>query len=144
MSGTVYSSGENFEITVDEGLATARVWRRLDLDAEAGARSAAQIASDLGRLLPTVTGVLFDVREGPPVAGPKTVETLSRLLRECEMAQVRIAVLVGIDQMSMLQMRRLTGTFAPKFGRATAYLSNAEDFARGTGDPSMRATLNGR
>jgi hypothetical protein len=69
---------------------------------------------------------LLDLRSAPTVAGPRTVETMGELLRDCERANVRIAVAISGDAMQLLQFRRLVSTYAATYGRVSTVLSEAE------------------
>ena len=127
---TPYATGENFSVALDGAHAVATVWRRPDLDSAAGARSASELASHLRRLTPQLESLVFDLRDAPVVAGPKTVETLGELLRGCEKGSVRIAVVLSGDAMQLLQFRRLVATYAPTKGKAVVSLAEAEAHVR--------------
>ena len=83
------------------------------------------MAAHLRKLIPKLVSLTFDLREAPPVAGPKTVETVSELLRSCEHASVRIAVVLSADPMQILQYRRLVATYAPVRGKVVMTLADA-------------------
>jgi len=127
---TPYARGENFSIAVDGGHALAAVWRRPDLDSAAGARSANELTFHLRKLTPQLKSLVLDLRDAPVVAGPKTVETLGELLRGCEKASVRVAVVLSGDPMQLLQFRRLVATYAPTEGKAVVSLTDAEAHVR--------------
>ena len=52
-------------------------------------------------------GIIFDVRRGPSVFGPKTRETLSNLVEESSKRNVRIAFLSADSASQALQFRGL-------------------------------------
>jgi len=118
--------GENYLIEVQGGRATARVWKRPDLDYAAGASDAATMVAALAELAPQVDGLVFDLRDAPTIAGPRTVDTLSGLLSTYESAGARIAVIVTTEPMQTLQFRRLISTYAPTQGRLTFSTAEAE------------------
>jgi hypothetical protein len=117
---TPFAAGENYVIELSGDVAVVKVWRVPEMDSATGARLAGEIALHVKRLAAQkLRGVMFDVQKAPPVAGPRTVETLSELLGDCEKAGIQIAVLVSGDPMQQLQCRRLTTSFAPTRGRTT-------------------------
>jgi hypothetical protein len=106
---------EMFSIIVDGHYAEIKIWRRPDLDSAAGARNAQEMATESAKLPARgVREILFDVREAPAVAGPKSTAVLAELLRGWGMARVRIAVLISDDAVKTLQFRRLVVEHAPK------------------------------
>ena len=126
---TPFAAGENYTIELDGEHVVGRVWRRPDLDSASGARSADEMASHLRSLTTEKrNSLLLDLREAPAIAGPRTVETLSDLLRGCEKAGVRIAVILSGDAMQLLQFRRLVSTFAPSAGRAAVTVAEGEQW----------------
>lgn len=127
---TPYATGDNFTLVLDGGHAVLKVWRRPDLDSASGARNANEMAAHLRALMPKLASLIFDLRDAPPVAGPKTVETVSELLRSCEQRAVRIAVVLSADPMQLLQYRRLVATYAPARGKAVMTLAEAEAHVR--------------
>ncbi|MBN9164337.1 MAG: hypothetical protein BGO98_21745 [Myxococcales bacterium 68-20] len=126
---TPFAAGENYAIELDGEHVVGRVWRRPDLDSASGARSADEMAAHLRSLTTEKRkSLLLDLRDAPAIAGPRTVETLSDLLRGCEKAGVRIAVILSGDAMQLLQFRRLVSTFAPSAGRAAVTLAEGEQW----------------
>ena len=113
-----YAAGEFFTITLDGARAVVTILRRPDLPASEGARDAEQVSRHVKELARRVKSLLIDLREAPPVSGPKTTETVGGLLGECERAGVRVAVLLTGDPLQLLQMRRLVTTHAPTRGFA--------------------------
>lgn len=118
--------GDNYAIEIRGDRATARVWKRPDIDSAAGARSAAAMVTALKELAIKRCSLVFDLREAPVVAGPRTVETLGDLLATFEASRARIAVIVTNEPMQALQYRRLLSTYAPTQGRLTTTPAEAE------------------
>jgi hypothetical protein len=52
-------------------------------------------------------GVIFDLRRGPPVFGPKTRETLAGFFAAAAREKIGVAVLVGQSPIQVLQFRNL-------------------------------------
>ena len=105
------SEGDNHLISARHGLAVCQVWTRPDLSAEDGARNARQMAEYLTThvLLQNspYRGVIFDLRRGPPVFGPKTRESLAQFFATAARLNMGIAVLVGDSPIQVLQFRNL-------------------------------------
>ena len=105
------SEGDNHLISARHGLAICQVWTRPDLSAEQGAKNARQMSEYLERnvLQPNgpYRGVIFDLRRGPPVFGPKTRETLAGFFATAAQLDMGIAVLVGDSPIQVLQFRNL-------------------------------------
>jgi hypothetical protein len=105
------SEGDNHLISAKDGLATCEVWTRPDLSAEDGARNARQMSEYLTRkvLFPGTPyrGVIFDLRRGPPVFGPKTREALAGFFAAAARCGTGVAVLVGDSPIQVLQFRNL-------------------------------------
>ena len=127
---TPYATGDNYTVALEGAHAVATVWRRPDLDSATGARNANEMTAHLRKLTPQLASLILDLREAPAVAGPKTVETMSELLRGCEKASVRIAVVLSADPMQLLQFRRLVATYSPTRGKAVVSLTEAEMHAK--------------
>lgn len=105
------SEGDNHLISARHGLAICQVWTRPDLTAEDGARNARQMSEYLTThvLSPSspYRGVIFDLRRGPPVFGPKTRETLAQFFATAARLNMGVAVLVGDSPIQVLQFRNL-------------------------------------
>ena len=105
------SEGDNHLISARNGIATCQVWVRPDLSSEDGARNARQMSDYLTQYVlfagSPYRGVLFDLRKGPPVFGPKTRETLAGFFATAASAKIAIAVLVGESPIQVLQFRNL-------------------------------------
>lgn len=125
--------GENYLIEVDGKLAKARVWKRPDLDSAAGAHHAAIMVATLTDLASKVRSLVFDLRDAPVIAGPKTVDALSGLFRAYESAGARFAVIVTTEPLQTLQFRRLLSSYAPTKGRLTFSTEEAEAWAAAAG-----------
>lgn len=121
------AQGDNHVISARDGLAILQVWSRPDLSAEDGAKNAAQITQFLSNhvLRPGAPyrGLIFDVRRGPPVFGPKTRDTLSALFSSAARYGIGIAVLCGDSAIQVLQFRNLCRDAG---GRADVFSSEAE------------------
>lgn len=121
------AQGDNHVISAREGLAILQVWTRPDLTPEEGAKNAAQIADYLsGHVLRPSSpyrGLIFDIRRGPPVFGPKTRESLSALFALAAKNGVPVAVLCGGSAIQVLQFRNLCRDAG---GRADVFSNEAE------------------
>jgi hypothetical protein len=106
--------GDNHLISERDGIVICQVWTRPDLSAEAGAKSAQQMTSYMMNVVlrpgTPYRGIIFDVRRGPTVFGPKTRETLTRMLSESSKLGVRVAFLSGESASQALQFRGLCAT----------------------------------
>ena len=110
--------GEMFSITIDGPRAEIRIWRRPDLDSATGALNAERISTEAGKLAARgVRAVLLDVREAPAVAGPKTVVSLSTMMKDWAKAHLRVAILVNDDPIKVLQYTRVMTENAPRGSR---------------------------
>jgi hypothetical protein len=105
------SEGDNHLISARDGLAICQVWTRPDLSAEDGARNARQMSDYLmtSVLYPGTKyrGVIFDLRRGPPVFGPRTRESLADFFGAAAREGIGVAVLVGESPIQVLQFRNL-------------------------------------
>ena len=103
--------GDNHTISARDGLAVCEVFSRPDLTAEQGARNAKQMVDSLSAAVlrpgQPFRGIVFDVRRGPPVFGPKTRGALAELFSRASTHRVALAVLVGDSAIQMLQFRNL-------------------------------------
>jgi hypothetical protein len=103
--------GDNHLISARDGLAVCQVWSRPDLSAEEGARNAQQMSefltSNVLKVGTPYRGVIFDLRRGPPVFGPKTRENLAGFFAAAAKAGIGVAVLVGDSAIQVLQFRNL-------------------------------------
>jgi hypothetical protein len=121
------AQGENHVISAREGLAILQVWSRPDLSPEEGAKNAAQmtefLATNVLRPGAPYRGLVFDVRRGPPVFGPKTRESLSNLFALAANNGIGIAVLCSDSAIQVLQFRNLCRDAG---GRADVFSNEAE------------------
>jgi hypothetical protein len=130
--GPLYAEGGNYRIDLQAGVATCRVWRRPDVDAQTGAAFAREKIAHFEALAEgPARAMIFDLRDAPPVTGPKTQEALGRMLAPFERAGRPVAVLVGDHAIQKLQMQRLVETAAPTQGRVFGVEREAVAYARG-------------
>lgn len=137
-----FATGVNYSLSLDGPLARVRIWRRPDLDPTTSANAASEVFGHLVALVsPTsdrrapdrVKGIVFDIREAPVVAGPKTAERLGELFTVLERRKARIAVVILQDQpMQVLQFRRLISGHAPTQGRVVSSTIEAETWLSAT------------
>ncbi len=124
------SQGDNHLISARDGLAICQVWLRPDLSADDGARNARQMSDFLTTnvLRPGTLyrGIIFDLRRGPPVFGPKTREALAGFFAAAARSGMGVAVLVGSAPIQVLQFRNLCRDSA---GRADVF-DNESDAVR--------------
>jgi hypothetical protein len=104
------AEGDNYEISSDaHEVVHCRVWRRKDLDSDAGARCAEEMLEHLERLAksPSTRGFVYDLRDAPGVAGPRTQAAIGRTLTAWSEAGRRTAIVVGEVSLRRLQMQRI-------------------------------------
>jgi hypothetical protein len=103
--------GENHLISARDGFVVCKIWTRPDLSSEQGAKNAQQMVTYLMdvalRAGTSYGGLVFDVRCGPPVFGPKTREVLVALFGRSIARNVRIAIITGDSATQQLQFRSL-------------------------------------
>ena len=125
MSDRLYADGANYRFELDaRSILTCRVWKRPDLDAEAGASLAHDMASVWARAgsdAAVVAGI-FDLREAPPVFGPRTEEAFRSMLDR--LGGKRIALLCGDNAVQRLQLQRIAT------GHASAIVTHVLEQAR--------------
>ncbi len=116
----------------DGGRAVCRVWQRPDLSAEEGAKCAEAMLRHVVTVAQSgvISTILFDLRDAPPVAGPRTQLAMRQMFGLLEEGQKRLAVVTtpGVQQ---LQIARLVDADAPKFGLTTDSLAVAIEFTQG-------------
>lgn len=108
MSDRLYADGANFRFDLDaRSILTCRVWKRPDLDAETGATLAHAMASVWARAGADaeVAACLFDLREAPPVFGPRTEDAFRTMLGRIN--GKRFALLCGDNAVQRLQLQRI-------------------------------------
>ena len=117
---------EMFSISVDGGRAEIKVWRRPDLDSASGTRNTVEMTEEAAKLPSRgIKEILFDLREAPGVAGPKSTELLGGMFSRWAAAKVRVAVLINDDPLKTLQFNRLVSDHASK----SAYVTTDENEA---------------
>jgi hypothetical protein len=96
-----WASGDNYDVRIEDGLARIRVWRRPDLSFERGAALAEEMTGHLHALArgvePGVRGIVFDLREAPPLMGKRTRAAMARAAEQCEASRVRLAMLAASE-----------------------------------------------
>jgi hypothetical protein len=130
------ASGAIFEIVEVDRIAECAVRNRDDVSPEEGARCAQEMQDFLiSRVLvsgSSFAGLLFDVRLGPPVFGPKTRESLCEMLARAEAAKVPVGVVVGDAAIQGLQFRSVCSESGPSVGRVfTNDLAGARKWVQG-------------
>lgn len=94
----VLDEGENFRLCLWQAVAYCQVWSRPDVSAEDGARFAAVLMNSLRYLLTDeenqVPGIVFDIREAPRTAGPKTLALLGEAITTWSLANKNVIMLV--------------------------------------------------
>ncbi|GAB5549225.1 MAG: hypothetical protein RLO52_21870 [Sandaracinaceae bacterium] len=114
---SVYAEGGNYRIELDEGIARCVVWRRPDVDGQTGAAWAKEKISHFKALARgPARALVFDLRQAPPVTGPKTQEALGQMLESFERARRPVAVLVGDHAVQKLQLQRVVTDCCPNVG----------------------------
>jgi hypothetical protein len=113
----VLAVGSNFEMVANGPVVRCVVINRPDIDGEEGARCAQRMQDVLVNqvLVPTSAyrGVIFDVRRGPEVFGPKTRAALEVLFRAAEASRKRLGVRLGEAAIQKLQFGSLCRECAP-------------------------------
>lgn len=110
------AEGDNYELLLDEHrVVHCRVWRRRDLDSAAGARCAEEMLEHVSRAARDTTAValIYDLRQAPPVSGPRTERAFSRMLTAWTASDRRVAIVVGDVSLRRLQMQRIVSEHAP-------------------------------
>lgn len=94
----VIDEGENFRLCTWQTVAYCQVWARPDVSAEDGARFAAVLMNSLRFLLTDgdnqVPGIVFDLRQAPKQAGPKTLAHLGEMITTWALAGKNVIMLV--------------------------------------------------
>ncbi|MBV1861202.1 MAG: hypothetical protein KUG77_22485 [Nannocystaceae bacterium] len=126
-----YAEGENYRFTLVAGRAGCVVWRRRDLDSNAGARSAEGMLVHFRALAedPEVRSFLLDIRKAPPFSGPRTQQALGLAFAAFEGNRTPIAVLPA-SVLQGLQIQRSLALHAPLYGRDFSSAILAEDWLK--------------
>jgi hypothetical protein len=109
------------DVATPQGLAPAR--------GAAAAQSMAAYLTEhvLQRRSPWI-GVVLDVRRGPTVVGPVTLQLIERLFAHAELARKPLAALVGNAPAQTQQFGTAARTCAPHFGTVTESQNRAIDW----------------
>lgn len=103
--------GDNHLISERDGLAIVQIWIRPDLSNEQGAKNAQEMTAFIDEVVlrpgTKFRGIIFDVRRGPTVFGPKTRETLTGLVNRTAAQRIKVAILCGESATQVLQFRSL-------------------------------------
>jgi hypothetical protein len=122
----IYAEGGNFRIELEDACAYCRVWTRPDVDSTVGAGYAREKVTHFDALARgPANRMIFDLSAAPPVAGPKTQESLGGMLAIWERVRRPIAVVAGENQVQLLQLRRLVAEYAPSCGAVFSDVSAA-------------------
>lgn len=111
-SAPAYAEGENFSFQLSAGDLVCRIWKRPDLSAAEGAELAHRMATVCARAGrdPQVAAVVFDLRDAPPVFGPRTEVAFQKMLASLRPAQP-VVMLVGPNATQRLQHVRIASGF---------------------------------
>ena len=126
------ASGAILEITASAGLIRCVITNAPDVTPEEGARCAALMDETLRRAIgnaATRGGLLFDVRAGPPVFGPKTRASLEQLFTFVDEHGWPIAVIVGPAAIQKLQFVSLCAAAASRMAKVFHEESRAMSWA---------------
>jgi len=106
-------------MTLGEGVAIIRVWKRPDLTREEGAALALEMVEAYRRVArePLVRGMVADFREATTSWGPVTQAALGQMFSALEAANKRLALVVANDAVQMMAVVSLLKEYAPTFGR---------------------------
>lgn len=103
--------GDNHVISATNGLVVCEVWSRPELSADDGARNARDMVTFLTekalRVGSPYVGMLFDLRRGPPVFGPKTRAALLDLFTQAARASIPVGVLTGNSPTQLVQFKNV-------------------------------------
>ncbi|HEX2871131.1 MAG TPA: hypothetical protein VHP33_07745 [Polyangiaceae bacterium] len=101
--------GDNHLISERDGLAIVQIWIRPDLSNEQGAKNAQEMTAFIDEVVlrpgSKFRGIIFDVRRGPTVFGPKTRETLTGLVNRTAAQKIKVAIVCGESATQVLQFR---------------------------------------
>ena len=116
----IYAEGANYRFEIADTIATCRVWRRPDLDSNAGARCAQETIEHFRALAlagsNVARAIILDVSDAPAVAGPRTLQAIGQLLEAWELVKRPVAVVIGAAPIQALQFRRLIVEYAATCG----------------------------
>lgn len=133
----VLAVGANFEMVASDAIVRCVVVNRPDIDAEEGARCAKRMHDVLiSKVLvrdSSYVGLIFDVRRGPDVFGPKTRAALEELFRTAEISGKRLALRLGDAAIQRLQFGSLCRDCAPLTSKIVETDLDAHHWLRGGG-----------
>ena len=123
---SVVSEGPNNRITLDDGVVLLRVWRNAEMSYEEGAEQAEKVRAALEGVAGErgVAGLVFDAREAPTVAGPRTRESIGHFFAAFAAHHKHIAIIVRADAVMRMQMERLVDDHT--FGRGGVFDGEGE------------------
>jgi hypothetical protein len=129
--GGVYATGENYQFDLEEdGIARLRVWKRPDLAMIAGAHAAVEIQQYCKTLFDEGHHLVFDMRDAPKVAGPRTQAAITEIILSARRSRRRFAVVVGDASIQRLQMNRLATEHSSGWAALFRNLERALRWAR--------------
>ena len=108
------AEGRNYRIERrDDGCVIATVRRRPDLDTTAGADDCETMcAAILATADRDIVGLVLDLTEAPPIAGPRTQATLTTMLRAWVRGRRRAVLVIGPSAVQRLQLDRMVAHVA--------------------------------
>jgi hypothetical protein len=113
--------GSIFVIHAINGIVTCIVENRADVTPDEGARCAEEMHDCLVNVVlkrgSLYSGVVFDVRRGPAVFGPKTRVRLEKIFSAAERVGKPLAVRVGESAIQRLQFANLCQQCAPRWSK---------------------------
>ncbi|MGH1347717.1 MAG: hypothetical protein ACRBN8_39550 [Nannocystales bacterium] len=134
-----YAEGDNYRFELVKGRARCTVWRRRDLDSNAGAQSAEDMLVHFRALAedPEVRSLLLDIRKSPPFSGPRTQRVLCLAFAAFEQGRTPVAVLPA-SVVQGLQIQRTLAEHAPLYGRDFSSAVLAEEWLLSVSDAKER------
>jgi hypothetical protein len=133
----VLAEGETFVIQGAGRIVWCKISVPRGLDPARGAASGAALGAFLlGHVLERHSswlGVVFDVREGPSVIGPISLQVMQNLCERAELVRRRLAILVGIAPLVKEQLSLLARVHAPRFATVTGDRRAAVDWMTSSG-----------
>jgi hypothetical protein len=136
-SSRVLAEGETFVIRGAGRIVWCKVNVPRGLDPARGAASGAELGDFLlGHVLERHSswlGVVFDVRDGPSVIGPISLQVMQNICERAELVRRRLAILVGPAPMVKEQLTALVRVHAPRFGSVTDERRAAVDWMTSPG-----------
>ncbi|MEM9191751.1 MAG: hypothetical protein AAGF12_21445 [Myxococcota bacterium] len=115
-SPTVLLETSMFRVVAQGRLVTCTLGQHPEVSLQDGANAAKQLSELLRyRIFPSSTfdGLILDARDGPPVFGPSTRESLAKMLDGARVHRKRLGVLVGPAAIQQLQFKSICSQVAP-------------------------------